>query len=192
MLFVRLSDKYRNAERALNVLSRDIATTRIALNHTMPPLPHSGNAYQLAAIRYAETSRAIEYTYAESFLSIAAEITRVADEGWQRKPHILRLWYRLAEIAKNFSDYPTKPTVTLIISTAPDMMGKLICFGFNRIPEGVPLVDVDHSKGQRKDYRVCAERMALAQLHGIAVVPAPPLRQTLPCVVKMRGMRLKP
>lgn len=119
------------------------------------------------ALKNANRASTAEKKFLGAFYAAAAEITRVSDKGWDKNEDILNLWRDLAHIATKFSQHPNKKVATLIISGN----GKLLSFGANRVPEGVPTQGDYYVKGERKNYIVCSERIALAQLLGISVEP---------------------
>jgi hypothetical protein len=160
------ADIYTEARSALTSLSRDVAYEYDSAIHQIPPI-HRGDVYRSTAVRYALKVNRIESAYTTRVYATASKISAASGPGWEKQPEVLKLWHDLAVAVTYFSEHPTKKVATLIISGN----GKLLTFGANRVPEGLPKSGNYLIEKIRQHYIVCSERIALARYLGFTVTP---------------------
>jgi hypothetical protein len=168
---------YEPARQAVAILWQNVTRVCAARHHHDIPYPHTGPAFEEAAIRYAERSYQIGLDCDPHFREAARKVTDICAPGWERDPVILGLWHRVALVGTHFSDHPTKRVFSLIINE----FGEMEAYAPNRMPEGVALEDVDHSAGigARHAFRLCSEREACVRRFGMKL-ELPDLKEAPP------------
>ncbi len=148
---------FGNAQESAFSLLRNIAACYSA--SPVIPFPHAGAAFEELALRHAEAANALEVRFAAQVYKVAKNIAGLSGEGWEKDKNILALWSVVAQAVTMFSEHPSKNIAALIIDGA----GNLHAFGANRIPDGAAKLGCYYVEGRRKDYIVCAERIAVAR-----------------------------
>jgi hypothetical protein len=98
--------------------------------------------------------------YRPQIKEIADRISRLGGRGWEKNENIVKLWNTLRIAIQELSEHPddSKKVSAIIVSRN----NRMIAWGVNQIPDGLPRYGHYYVKGLRKDFIVCAERMATA------------------------------
>lgn len=152
----------------IQALAEDILRGRGELK-SLAEFDHKSEEFKLAIIPVIRGVAKMRNDFNPRITKIAKGISQSAGKNWQNNSSIVALWFALKQAITPLSDHPTKWVASIIV----DKNNKMLSWGVNQIPNGLPRIPEFYLEGIRRNLIVCAERIAGAANLGVKVQGVP-------------------